>query len=292
MVATPVLAADSTPARARSTSARLSWYPRPKMITLRPAPRGCALCSVRDYPIALRSAAYEDNSMSSNQQVGARSPVDAARRRFFQMPASGAAVAITSGVLARLVAAESTPGLPKNVAGVTLPDTPAALAAGDLARAACPAFLYNHCMRTFVFAALLAERDHVSYDGEMIFIAAALHDLGLTKRYATAEQPFEMDGADAAKEFLIKRGVTEARAELVWNAIAMHASTLAAHQTPQVRLVGGGAGVDVFGSGLKSLPAERVQQAIAVFPRLGFKTAFRDLLVDHCQRKPFAQSGA
>src|SRR5207245_2753594 len=122
----------------------------------------------------------------------------------------------------------SLSGLPQKVAGVTLPDTPAALAAGDLARAACPAFLYNHCMRTFVFAALLAERDHVSYDGEMIFVAAALHDLGLTKRYATAEQPFEMDGADAATEFLIKRGVTEARAELVWNAIAMHASTLAA----------------------------------------------------------------
>jgi hypothetical protein len=146
-------------------------------------------------------------------------------------------------------------------------------------------------MRTYVFGALLAARDHVDYDEEMIFIAATLHDVGLTSRYATPDRPFEMDGADAAKGFLVSHGVTEARAELVWNAIALHTSMLAEHQAPQVALVGDGAGADVFGSQLKTLPRDRVQATVTIFPRLSFNTEFRDLLVDYCHRKPFAQAG-
>jgi len=181
--------------------------------------------------------------------------------------------------------------LPREVAGIRVPGSSLAVAAADLGRAACPAFLFNHCMRTFLFGALLAERDRVSYDREMIFVAAVLHDLGLTRAYASGEQPFEVDGADAAKAFLVSRGVTEARAELVWNAVALHTSVLVEHQPPQVGLVGDGAGADVFGSQLGTLPAERVRTIVAAFPRRSFSTEFRDLLVDHCQRKPFSQGG-
>jgi len=177
------------------------------------------------------------------------------------------------------------------VAGIRLPDSPLAMAAVDLGRAACPPFLFNHCMRTYLFGALLAERDRVSYDQEMIFIAAALHDLGLTRHYASAGQPFEVDGADAAKAFLVANGVTEARTELVWNAIALHASVLVEHQPQQVGLVGDGAGADVFGSQVGTLPQGRVRAIMGGFPRLSFGTEFRDLLVDHCRRKPFSQGG-
>jgi hypothetical protein len=212
------------------------------------------------------------------------------RRRLF----TAILAASVSGAAGWRILAESgsarTP-LPKQVADISLPETTAALAAADLARTACPPFLFNHCMRTFLFGALLAENEKVSYDGEMIFIAAALHDLGLTVRYATAERAFEMDGADAAKAFLIARGVTESRAELVWNAIALHTSNLVEHQPPQVGLVGSGAGADVFGSGIGSLRPDRVRAVLAAFPRLSFNTEFRDLLVDHCHRKPFSQRG-
>lgn len=197
---------------------------------------------------------------------------------------------VSAQALASL-AVDSPGRLPREVAGIRLPDSSAAMAAADLSRAACPAFLFNHCMRTFLFGALLAERDRVSYDQEMIFVAAALHDLGLTRTYASAEQPFEVDGADAAKAFLLSRGVSAGRAELVWNAIALHASVLVEHQPPEVGLVGDGAGADVFGSQLHTLARERVQAITGAFPRLSFSTEFRDLLVDHCQRKPFSQGG-
>jgi HD domain-containing protein len=216
---------------------------------------------------------------------------DLGRRRFVLAVVNGVAACISARALARVAAQEASCTLPKQVAGVSLPDTSLALTATDLARATCPPFLFNHCMRTYVFGALFAARDHVTYDDEMIFIASTLHDVGLTTRYATPDHSFEMDGADAAKAFLASHGVTEARAELVWNAIALHTSMLAEHQAPQVALVGNGAGADVFGSEIKTLPQDRVQAVVRTFPRLSFNTEFRDLLIDHCHRKPFAQRG-
>jgi hypothetical protein len=219
------------------------------------------------------------------------SVADWTRRHFVVVMASGAAVCISAQLLALAAASPQRGALPREVAGVSLPDTPLACAATDTARAASPPFLFNHCMRTYVFAALLAAHDGVAYDAELIFVATALHDLGLTTRYATPNHTFEMDGADAAKSFLVSRGVAEARAELVWNAIALHTSVLLEHQPPQVRLVGSGAGADVFGSGLELLGAGQVQAVLAAFPRGDFNRQFRDLLVDHCRRKPFVQRG-
>src|SRR5262249_30200334 len=151
----------------------------------------------------------------------------------------------------RAAAAEpSAPALPKDVGGVAIPDTAIARAAAATAKAACPEHLYNHCIRTYLFGALVARREKIDFDPEIIFVAAAMHDLGLIERYSTPRQPFEMDGADAAKAFLDQHGVKGPRAEIAWNAIAMHTSPLSAHQAAQVQLVGGGAGVDVYGSGI------------------------------------------
>jgi hypothetical protein len=224
------------------------------------------------------------------RMITPRSPPRASRRQFLITAAGGIAVCIGARVLARVVTSSSE-SLPQEVAGIPLPNTSLARAACDMSRGASPPFLFNHCVRTFLFGALLAERDHLAYDREMILIAAALHDLGLIGRYASAELPFEMDGADAAKAFLVEQGVSEARAELVWNAIALHTSMLVEHAAPQVALVADGAGADVFGSGLGSLDPNRVRAVLKAFPRLSFNTEFRDLLVDHCHRKPHAQAG-
>ena len=211
------------------------------------------------------------------------------RRTFLIAASGGFAVCIPRRLLAQLAAAPHPPALARTIAGVPIPDSAVARAAVGLGWAAYPTFLFNHCLRTFLFGAMLAEREAVSYDAEMIFVAATLHDLGLTKTYATPEHPFEMDGADAAKAFLAEQGVRPDRAELVWDAIALHASILVEHQDPQVGIVGNGAGADVFGSGIRSLSGERVTEILKAFPRLSFNTEFRDLLVDQCHRKPFSQ---
>jgi hypothetical protein len=210
------------------------------------------------------------------------------RRRF--LIGIGGALMATIGSDA-LAWSATAPPLPGSAGGETLPDTPLARAAADFGRTAMPPFLFNHCMRTYLFGAMLARKDGVDFDHEMMFVAAALHDLGLLKAFASNDLPFEMDSADAAKRFLEQHGLKGRRVELVWNAVAMHASRLLAHQPPGARLVGRGAGLDVVGGGLNDLPADRVRDVVRAFPRLGFKAGFEGLLLDYCDRKPFAQLG-
>jgi hypothetical protein len=219
--------------------------------------------------------------------------VDASRRQFLVLAAGGMAVLVSGHALLSVAraAATDTAALPGQIGGVLVPDTAIARAASEMSRQAGPEFLYNHCMRTYLFGGLLAQSQHVPYDEEIIFVAAALHDLGLVERYSSKDLPFEMDGADAAKSFLENHGVHGDRAEIAWNAIAMHTSALAAHQPAQVSLVGHGAGVDVFGSRIGTLPAKSVDEILAAFPRRGFKVGFQKLLLDYCERKPMAQVG-
>jgi HD domain len=213
------------------------------------------------------------------------------RRLFLLASAAGLTVSIPGAVLGRRAGAERGAELPESVAGVPLPHTPLALQALALAQALCPEFLVNHCLRTFVFGALLAQHRGITFDAEMIFVAATLHDLGLVDTYATTGHPFEMDGADAAQRFLRTQGVSTARAALVWNSIALHTSALVEHFGAQTAIVSNGAGADVFGGGLEQLPRARVTQVVETFPRRGFNQNFRDLLVHRCERQPLSQRG-
>src|SRR6185437_14766116 len=102
--------------------------------------------------------------------------------------------------------------LPAEVAGVGLPRTPRALRAAAFARAACPDFLFNHCLRTYLFGALRLTRLQRSCRAEDAFIGAALHDLGLLPRFASAAGSFEQDGADAAERWVRAAHGTAAQA--------------------------------------------------------------------------------
>jgi hypothetical protein len=203
---------------------------------------------------------------------------------------NGVALSVSSVALANIAKAGDLE-FPRTVGGEALPDTGIAKAAVKLGRGAMPPYLFNHCMRTYLFGAMSARLDGLSFDEEMIFVAAALHDMGLIEQYSSKDLPFEMDSADAAKRFLEAHGVKGARIDLVWNAVAMHSSVLVAHQPAQTALVARGAAADVVGSGVKGLPQDKVQEALSAFPRLGFKSEFEGLLLDYCRRKPFAQIG-
>jgi HD domain-containing protein len=181
--------------------------------------------------------------------------------------------------------------LPDEIAGIRLPLSADALAAAALAREASPPFLYNHSIRTYVFGALIGNAGGLAFDQESIFIAACLHDLGLLDRYQSKDEPFELDSAAAARAFLTARGVADSKIDLVCDAIAYHTSALASLRAPQVGLVGAGAGADVFGYNLSSLPPARVAEVVTALPRLNFKNDFQRSLISYCRKKPRAQIG-
>ena len=175
----------------------------------------------------------------------------------------------------------------KSVAGVKIPDTALCNAAVDLLEASSPEFLCTHCLRTYVFGSLAIKGINRKVgDEEAAFCAAALHDLGLVPDYI-GDNRFEVDGANAARKFCIKHKVSPERAELVWEAIALHTTGgVATRMAAEIALVHLGAGLELFGLGLDQMPPQIVEEVLEKYPRLKFKTAFRNLLVEHCRRNP------
>jgi hypothetical protein len=178
----------------------------------------------------------------------------------------------------------------KSVAGVTIPDTELCNAAVDLLEASSPEFLCTHCLRTYIFGSLAVRGLGRSVvDEEAAFCGAVLHDLGLVPAYL-GDNRFEVDGADAAREFCSKHEVSPERADLVWEAIALHTSPgIATRMAAEIALVHLGAGLELLGLGLDQVPPRVVEEVLERYPRMNFKTEFRNLLAEHCRRNPAAQ---
>ena len=178
----------------------------------------------------------------------------------------------------------------KAVAGVRIPDSPLAKATVDLLEATSPQFICNHCVRTYVFGNLAVRSvGRTIIDEEIAFCGALLHDLGLVPAHA-GDNRFEVDGADAARAFCLKHQVAPERADRVWAAIALHTSAgIASRMAAEIALVHLGAGLDFLGLGLDQVPPQLLEEILASYPRLNFKSAFRDLLLEHCRRNPAAQ---
>lgn len=165
------------------------------------------------------------------------------------------------------------------------PDSPLATRAAALARALSPPFLANHCERTFAFGAAIGHALGRRVDRELLYVAAALHDLGLTDAHQ-GERPFELRGADAARAFCVDNGGGAARADLVHEAIALHTSIAAARREPEIALLHFGAGADVIGYRLEDVAPETVAAIVARWPRLGFKRCIGGLLEREAARTP------
>ena len=122
--------------------------------------------------------------------------------------------------------------LPTRVfAGVEVPDTTLITKALALSRKHLNDLAYNHTVRTWLFGFIIAAKipELQGRDLEAHAIAAILHDLGWdeTGDLVTQDKRFEVDGANAAREFLRReaRDWDKHRIQLVWDAIALHTTT-------------------------------------------------------------------
>ncbi|MDP9023900.1 MAG: HD domain-containing protein, partial [Candidatus Eremiobacteraeota bacterium] len=116
----------------------------------------------------------------------------------------------------------------RNIAAISVPDTKLANEARAIASRDLPPEIYNHSLRTFLFAQLIAKaQNHHQHDVEAVYVASILHDSGLSPKHMSSANRFEVDGALVAKELLRHHGIGADRAELVWDAITLHDSPLA-----------------------------------------------------------------
>src|SRR6202166_2159401 len=178
----------------------------------------------------------------------------------------------------------------KSVAGVRIPDIALCIAAVGLLESSSPKFLCTHCLRTYIFGSLAARSlGRPVTNVEAAFCAALLHDLGLIPPYRR-DNRFEIDGADAARDFCAMHQVSPERADLVWKAIALHTSSgIPTRLAGEIALVHLGAGLDFLGLGLDQVPPQVLERSLEKFPRMNFKAEFRNLLVEHCRHNPAAQ---
>lgn len=157
----------------------------------------------------------------------------------------------------------------------------------EYARRVSPPFLFNHVMRTYAFATVVGARGP-AYDEELLCVGCVLHDLGLCDSVPTSAR-FEVDGADAAKEFLAQQGMQESDIEIVWDAIALHTTAIIPQRrSPEVALVQVGAALDVGVMPLEMVDDAALEEILDQWPRLGFKKAIIELLARRLGADPRA----
>ena len=160
----------------------------------------------------------------------------------------------------------------KTVAGIAVPDSSLANQATELLLEHGTDFLYNHSLRVFLFASLNGQRKNLKYDSELLYVSSVFHDLGLTKKYSSEDLRFEVDGANAARDFLKSQGLPKESVQLVWDTIALHTTIgIAEHKENEVALMYSGVGLDVMGEGYEHLKEENRLEIIEAFPRNDFK---------------------
>jgi len=163
---------------------------------------------------------------------------------------------------------------PETIADIVMPDTDLVRDITDHIRDAEDDLLFNHSRRVFLFGALQARRRGLQPDLELLYAGAMFHDLGLTDRYLSSTLRFEVDGANAAREFLLQRGVDVADADKVWLSIALHTTPgIPEFLAPEIACVTAGVETDVLGIGRDDLSPEALAAVTAAHPRPDFKRA-------------------
>ena len=160
------------------------------------------------------------------------------------------------------------------IAGVRVPDGPLIAAVVEYAQRLSEPYLFNHAMRSWLFAEMIGLTKGIDYDHEVVAIGTILHDVGLTAGVSGPNR-FEVNGANAARSFIAGRGFSDRRAQLIWDLVALNSTpSLALHKEPEVAVGTMGIGLDYGGFFLDTLKARDVALVMSAFPRLRMKDNF------------------
>jgi HD domain len=153
-----------------------------------------------------------------------------------------------------------------------VPDSRLTREATGLLRELSTPLLFNHSHRVFFWANEMGRQTGQTFDVELLFVCAAFHDLGLLKKFSSEGDRFEVDSANAVRQFLEHHGVPNTRTQTAWDAIALHTTPgIAAYKPIEVELLYNGVGLDVLGIGYEAFPSAVREKVVAQYPREDFK---------------------
>jgi hypothetical protein len=182
--------------------------------------------------------------------------------------------------------------MPTAIAGIKVPDSQMARELIQLIRDTESDLLFHHSKRVFLFGALAGQRRGLAFDPELLLVAAMFHDIGLTEAYRGSQLRFEVDGANAARDFLRTHGIPEASIEIVWDAIALHTTPgIPEHKKPEVALVNVGVEMDVIGLRFQEFTNDEREAVVAAHPRNDFKHCIIDAFYHGMKHRPDSTFG-
>ncbi len=187
-----------------------------------------------------------------------------------------------------LVTASASNATLSAVAGVVIPDSILAREVTELVRDTEPPLLFHHSSRVYYWGALTGKRHRLRFDPELLYAGAMFHDMGLTPANASAHERFEVDSADAARDFLRSHGIAERDIEMVWTAIALHTTPgIPPHMHPVIALVTAGVEMDVLGIAFSEFTEAEREVVVRAHPRPGrFKEEIIQAFYDGFHHKP------
>jgi hypothetical protein len=154
------------------------------------------------------------------------------------------------------------------ISGIRVPDSRLAKKITEFIRDTEPDLLFNHSSRVYYFASLAGKRRGLTFDAELLYAGAMFHDIGLVPAYSSDADRFEVDGANAARNFLRGHSIPEQDIEQVWTAIALHTTPdIPKYMHPVVALVTAGVEMDVLGIDYASFTDSDREAVVKAFPR-------------------------
>lgn len=174
------------------------------------------------------------------------------------------------------------------VQDVAVPDRQLAREITEFVRDTSTPLVFHHSSRVYLFGALEGVRRSLKFDPELLYAGAMFHDVGLANAYSSATERFEVDGANAARDFLSARGITAGDIDLVWTAIALHTTPgIPRHMHPIVALVTAGVEMDVLGLTYHDFSHEEREAVTHAHPRPPhFKEEIIQAFYDGIKHKP------
>jgi hypothetical protein len=176
-------------------------------------------------------------------------------------------------------------GMTRVLGSITVIDTPLVTRAMDFAQTHSEPYLFNHAVRSWLFAVRLGQLQGTTHDAEVVAVSALLHDIGLTNTF-TGQRRFEIEGADAARTFAREQGLDDRRVQLIWDSVALNSTpSIGLYKEAEVALCTAGIGVE-FGFQYDRIPPNEMKSILDAFPRLGMKQRFKDSVCRIVKTKP------
>lgn len=174
------------------------------------------------------------------------------------------------------------------VGDIAIPDTQLAREITELVRDTESPLLFHHSSRVYYFAALAGRQRGLEYDPELLYAGTMFHDMGLTSAHSSPDKRFEVDGANAAADFLRRHGIAQQDIDKVWTGIALHTTPgIPEFMDPVVALVTAGVEMDVLGIRYDTFADEDRTRIVEAHPRTPhFKEDIIQAFYDGIRHKP------